>query len=224
MTRRTPWIVLLLALAGIASLRAEPKQVLLICDPVQQSFVQEAAKEIKGGAQVTVAANLRAYHSGAVLEQLDEILGDKKWDLIYFNIGIGDLVHRDPRSRDFRLMNRDAGGIRTPIEQYGKNLDQITKRLKLTGAKLLWGSTTPLINVDFFPTFEGRLFEPNSELEYNRAAEAIMRRHQVPVVDFHAHIMGNFGKDENHPPYTGYAKAMKDKGKPLPQLLLGHTQ
>lgn len=218
MTMRTTWIILLLVFVGYASASAQPKRVLVLCDPVHQALVKEVAAELKGQIQVEVPNGLVAFHSGAVLGQLDQILGDKTWDVIYFNFGIADLTHRDPKTKETRLMNKDAGGKPTSLEEYTKNLDQIVQRLKKTQAKLVWGSTLPMINVDFFPTLTGRLFEVNSELEYNRKAEAIMKRHRVSIIDLHAHVMNHFKEDEKHPPYTGYSKVMKEKGKPFLEL------
>ncbi len=118
-------------------------------------------------------------------------------------------------------MNKDAGGKPTSLEEYTKNLDQIVLRLKKTQAKLVWGNTMPMIVVDSFPTLTGRLFEVNSELEYNRKSAEVMQRHQVPIIDLHAHVMSQFQKDDKHPPYTGYSKVMKEKGKPFHELFAG---
>lgn len=218
MTIKMKWLILLSLFLVTVGLKAEPKRMLLLCDPVQQAIVQEAVKELKADVQVTVPKNLRAYNSTVVLEDLDKALGDQPWDIIYFNFGIADLVHRDPNTRDVRLMNKDAGGQPTSLDLYEKNVDQIVQKLKLTKAKLLWGSTTPMVTVHFFASFQGGLFNANSELEYNQKAEALMKRHQVEIIDLHAHVMGNFQKEDKHPPYIAYGKAMKDKGKPFSEL------
>jgi len=214
-TMRAKWIILFLAFFGCADAFAQPKRVLFLCDPVHQVLVAEAATEHKGQMQLEVPKGLVAYHSGAVLAQLDEILGDKKWDVIYFNFSIADLTHRDPNIKETRLMNKDAGGKPTSLEAYTKNLDQIVQRLKKTGAKLVWGNTMPMITINFFPTYVGTLFIANSELEYNQKAAEVMQRHGVAVVDLHGYIMSNYNKDEKHPPYSDYSKAMKTKNKPL---------
>jgi hypothetical protein len=104
--------------------------------------------------------------------------------------------------------------VSTP-EQYAVNLDQLARRLADSGARLLWGSTTPLVTIDFFPSYKENLFEANSELEYNEIAAAVMKRQGIPVVDLHAYIMEQFEEDEKHPGYSKYNAAMEKKGHPL---------
>ncbi len=212
---RASFLAFLLSLVGIACAAETPRRVLALCDPVQQQIVQEAARELKGQVQLVIPRDLGAYHSGAVLEQLDKVLGDNKWDVIYFNFGIADLIHRHPKSKTMRLMNKDAGGKPTSLDVYQRNIEQIVSRLKQTHARLIWGSTTPMVVVNFFPTLEGGLFVENSEVDYNLKAAEIMRRHQIPVVDLHSYIMKSFAQGEKHPPYTQYGKAMSSKNKPL---------
>jgi hypothetical protein len=47
-----------------------------------------------------------------------------KWDLIYFNFGLGDLFYKDPRTREIRIMSKNAGGIGVTLpKQYEENLE-----------------------------------------------------------------------------------------------------
>ena len=191
------YIVLALSLFGGVFVNAKTKRVLAICDPVQQQIVQEAARELKGKVGLVVPRGLKSFHSDAILDELDRIIGKQEWDVIYFNFGIADLIHRDPKTKAMRLMNKDAGGRPTSLKNYQQNLDKVLQRLKQTKAKLIWGSTTPLVNVHFFPTFEGGLFKAGSEVEYNEAAKKLMQRHSVQVVDLHAFILKHIPKGGN---------------------------
>ena len=93
-----------------------------------------------------------------------------------------------------------------------KTLDALVQRLKTTKAKLIWGSTTPMVTVHFFPSYQGNLFDVDAEKEYNAIAARVMAKHNVPVLDLHGHVMAQFKPDEKHPPYTQYAKEMEKRG------------
>ena len=199
--RRTLAAIAGVMLACLHTSGAAEKTVLFLGDPVHQNIVNAAAKELEGRVQIT-SPKIRAYDSGSALAQFEQLVGGGKWDLIYFNFGVGDLFYKDPATREIRAMGKDAGGVRvsTP-EQYAKNLDELCRRLSGTGAKILWGTTTPLATVDFFPSFKGNLFETDSEVEYNAIAKRVMEAHKIPIVDLHGYVMAQFGEDGTHPPY-----------------------
>ncbi len=118
-----------------------------------------------------------------MLEKIDDWLGDEKWDLVHFNFGLGDLVHRAPKTNNFRVMTKRSGGVRaTSPEQYEQNLDELVKRLQATGAKLIWASTTPIRSTP------NGIFERGSEVEYNAIAAKIMAAHEVPINDMYQHV------------------------------------
>ncbi len=211
MFRLVKFLLLPLSLLFITAASAQEKkipQVLFLGDPVQQSIVQAAAKELTGKVNLHYPPPGSANDSGAALARIDKLLGDKPWDIIYFNFGIGDLFYKDPATKEIRIMNKDAGGVRvsTPAE-YEKNLDAIAKRLTATKAKLIWGSTTPLVN--------GSFLDGDSEKEYNAIAARVMAKHRVPVLDLHAHVMAQFKPKDKHPPYTQYAKELDKRGTSL---------
>ena len=184
-------------------------QVLFLGDQVHGTIVQAAAKELGGKVRIHFPPVGSANDSGTALANIDSLLGETKWDIIYFNFGIGDLFYKDPATREIRIMAKDAGGVRvsTP-EQYEKQLDALAQRLKTTNAKLIWGSTTPLAKAN-------NLFDANSEIEYNTIAASVMAKHNVPVLDLHAHIMSQFKPAEKHPSYAQYAKELEKRGHPL---------
>lgn len=184
-------------------------QVLFLGDQVHGAIVQAAAKEIGGKVRLQFPPVGSANDSGTALAKIDSLLGETKWDIIYFNFGIGDLFYKDPATREIRIMAKDAGGVRvsTP-EQYEKQLDALVQRLKTTNAKLIWGSTTPLAKAN-------NLFDVNSEIEYNIIAASVMAKHKVPVIDLHGHIMSQFEPEDKHPSYAQYAQEMAKRGHAL---------
>ena len=87
----------------------------------------------------------------------------------------------------------------------------------------MWASITPLVTVDFFPSFKGNLYEAGSEVAYNEIAARVMARHDVPINDMHAYVLAQFGPDEKHPGYSTYDKAFAKKTplhKPVVRVIL----
>ncbi len=206
----------LLACQAVSAAENSPLNVLYLGDHVHGAIVQAAGRELGDGVRIHIPPGGRANDSGAALAQIDQLLGDTAWDIIYFNFGIGELFYKDPATREIRIMSKDGGGVRVSSPaQYEKKLDALVTRLKATKARLIWGSTTPMVNVNFFPTYQGNLFDANAEVEYNAIAARVMARHNVPVVDLHSHVMAQFKPDEKHPAYTQYAKEMEKRGAPL---------
>ncbi len=206
---------LLLSPLAVAQEKAPP-QVLFLGDQVHRTIVQAAAKELGDQVRINYPQGGGVNDSGTALAQIDQLLGETRWDIIYFNFGIGELFYKDPSTREIRIMAKDGGGVRvsTP-EQYEKKLDSLVQRLKASKAKLVWGSTTPMVTVNFFSSYQGNLFDANAEQEYNAIAARVMAKHDVPVLDLHGHVMAQFKAEETHPPYTQYAKEMEKRGQPL---------
>jgi lysophospholipase L1-like esterase len=136
----------------------DPKlpRVLLIGDSVSRGYTQSVRRALGGRANVHRApANCGPTSLG--LQKLDVWLGDGKWDVIHFNFGIHDR--------------------NTPVAEYGPRLEQLVERMKKTGAKLVWASTTPI------PDDPPKKQTAASIVERNEAAAAVMRKHEVAVND-----------------------------------------
>ena len=197
------WALALLAAPTTAEDPATPKRILFLGDSLHAQFVQAAAKELGGQVKLHIPRAPVADHSAALLAHLDDLLGDDTWDLIYFNVGIGDLTYHDPKTKEIRLLGKGAGGVRIATEeQYAENLDRLAKQLKATGAPLIWATTTPLANVGA----NYRTLDVNSEIPYNRVAVDIMDTHRIPVVDLHAVITESIGDSESQPRFDSYQK------------------
>ena len=74
-------------------------------------------------------------------EQIEKWLGDGKWDVIHFNFGLHDLKFVDEKGMN---TSPEKGKLQVPIEDYKKNLDALVSRMKKTGAKLIFATTTPV--------------------------------------------------------------------------------
>ena len=150
-------------------------RVMLIGDSISIGYTVDTRKSLAGKANVhRPAANCGDTNRG--LANLDKWLGDGKWDVIHFNWGLHDL--------------RCSGGKnhQVPIERYEKNMSQLVKRLKKTGAKLIWCSTTPV------PEGCSPLRDNKDALAYNAVAKNIMDENDVAVDDLYAFALKQLDK------------------------------
>ena len=211
MRNTTRHVVLLLLLVMPVFVHAQNKalpRVLIIGDSVYTQNTREMSKDLKDQAQVVYAdwGDAPVCNTQTALKNLDRLLGyiDRegkplkpearpKWDVIHFNLGLGDLVYRAPGMKSFRVMPIHFGGVRaTAPEDYTKNLAELVRRLKeKTDAKLIWASTTPI------RASTPDLFMLGSEVEYNQLAAKVMAEQGVAVNDMY-----------------GFVKALIDMDKP----------
>lgn len=195
---RSLLIAFCVAAASGVSAQALPR-VLVIGDAVYREPVAILAKELKGRVEV-VRPELpkgAVLDSASVLEHLDTLLGQGKWDLIHFNVGLGDLIHRAPGMKELRVMPIGSGGVRnTGPARYESNLEELVRRLKATGARLVWASTTPI------RASATDVFALGSEIEYNAIAAKVMTDTGIPTNDMYSHVKGMI--DMNKPAAHGF--------------------
>lgn len=114
--------------------------VLLIGDSISMGYTIPTRERLAGRANVHRPAD-NCGPTSRGLAQMDEWLGNRKWDVIHFNWGLHDLKYVDAEGR---LDDPNGGGPLTSIEQYRENLGTLVERLKATRAKLIWATTTPV--------------------------------------------------------------------------------
>ena len=180
-------VLALAVLLGSGDSQADEQlpRVLIIGDRVYQQPANEVKKELKAKVDVVYAtlAPDEVRNSETLLQDLDRLLGDGPWDLIHFNVGLGDLVYRAPGMKSFRVLPRQVGGVRcTSVEQYEKNLRQLCDRLLATEARVVWASTTPIRHSST------NVFELGSEVTYNKAAKRVMAEKKIPVNDMYQSV------------------------------------
>jgi lysophospholipase L1-like esterase len=148
----------------------DPKlpRVLLIGDSISIGYTLEVRKLLAGKANAhRIPVNGGPTSRGVA--ELDRWLGTNHWDVIHFNWGLHDL----------KVMTN--GQHQVEFADYEANLRQLVVKLKATGAKLIWASTTPVP--------KGKLNPPRGEADvvrYNAAALRVMKETGVPVNDLHA--------------------------------------
>lgn len=146
-------------------------RVLLIGDSVSRGYTLAARKALAGKANVHRAPeNCGPTANG--LKKLDVWLGGGKWDVIHFNFGIHDRA--------------------TKPADYEQRLEAIVTRLKATGARVIWASTTPIPP----DTKDGPAATAAIE-EKNRLAAQVAARHQLAIDDLCAFITPHLGKVQN---------------------------
>ncbi len=210
-------VVLLCALAAAASAatapapkkgRAKPKRrrphpafqkvkedpslprVLLIGDSISIGYTFPTRKLLAGKANVLrIPANGGPTSRG--LQHLGKWLAIGKLDVIHFNFGLHDCRIMWPKDKP-----------QIPIEAYEKNLRQIVAKLKKNGAKLIWATTTAVVDG------ERRKRRLKDVEAYNAVARKIMEAEGIPINDLFAALMAMDGSKVKDPDAAKKGKRM----------------
>lgn len=162
-------------LAPIEDVAGLPR-VLLIGDSISIGYTLPTREMLNGVANVhRIPENGGPTPKG--IEHIDRWLGKGKWDLIHFNWGLHDLKYMPD------------GHKQVALDIYERNLERLVNRLKSTGAKLIWASTTPVPDAKVSPP------RKDSEVvEYNAVAARIMAKHDVAVDDLYSYALPKLAK------------------------------
>jgi len=158
------------ALAPIVDVPGLPR-VLLLGDSISIGYTLPVREALRGRANVHRPPG-NCSSTGYTLTKLDGWLGAGKWDVIHFNWGLHDA-------------KLPPEGVRhAPPEVYEQNLRRLVTRLRATGAKLVWATTTPV-------PLGGNL-APNRRFgsvdTYNAIAARVMAEFGVVTNDLNAAI------------------------------------
>lgn len=159
-------------LAPVKDVEGLPR-VLLIGDSISMGYTLPVRRLLEGKANVhRIPANGGPSKN---IVNYDKWLAQGKWDVIHFNHGIHDLKHMPDGKRQVE-----------PAD-YEKNLREIVARLKQTGAKLIFATTTPIPPPPLKPE---RTF--GDVKEYNVIATRVMKELGVPVNDLYGWMLPEF--------------------------------
>ena len=166
-------------------------RVLLIGDSISMGYTLPVRKLLEGKANVhRIPANGGPTRNG--ITNIDKWLGTGKWDVIHFNWGIHDLKFMPDGQRQVEP------------EDYEKNLRALVARMKTTGAKLIWATTTPIPDGELNPS---RKF--GQVPEYNAIAERVMKENGVAIDDLNTAMTPRIAELQNakdvHYKPEGYA-------------------
>ena len=154
-------------------------RVLLIGDSISIGYTLPVRKLLEGKANVhRIPTNGGPTKNGVA--NIAKWLGTGKWDVIHFNWGIHDLKYMPDGKRQVEPADYEA------------NLRSLVATLKMTGAKLIWATTTPIP--------EGELNPPRKfgqVNEYNDIAARVMAENGVAIDDLNARITPQLGTMQN---------------------------
>jgi acyl-CoA thioesterase-1 len=161
-------------------------RVLLIGDSISIGYTVAVREELKGKANVhRPLTNCGPTIRG--VEQIDSWLGDKKWDVIHFNWGLHDLKYMGPKGQNLADPKEATSRQQVPIDEYEKHLQTLVARMKKTGAKLIWCSTTPVPE-----GAAGRVV--GDSVKYNQVAAKVMQANNVAIDDLYAFAQPQLAK------------------------------
>lgn len=162
------------ALAPVADTPGLPR-VLLMGDSISMGYTLPVRARLQGRANIHHPPE-NCGDTGRGLRRLEAWLGTGRWDVIYFNFGLHDLKYLDAQGK---YVPPELGKQVTPLPQYEANLRELVARLRRTGAKLIYATTTPVPGGTL-----GRV--AHGELAYNNVARRVMQETGVFVDDLHA--------------------------------------
>jgi len=159
-------------------------RVLIIGDSISIGYTLDTRAMLEGKANVHLIP-VNGGNTARGLAELDKWLGKGKWDVIHFNWGLHDLKYVIPGSGKLTLP--PEGKRVEHIDKYAANLATLVKRMRKTGAKLIFATTTPV------PEGCGGRVAGDAK-KYNAAAVMVMDANSVAVNDLYAFAMPRLKK------------------------------
>lgn len=146
-------------------------RVLILGDSISIGYVLDVRAALAGVANVHRPKE-NCGPSTYGVQMVEAWLGKGNWDVIHFNFGLHD------------LKAMFDGYYQVSPDDYERNLRRIVFRLKQTGARLIFATTTPVP--------EGKLSPPRLPADvvlYNDRALKVMKENAVEVDDLYAFAM-----------------------------------
>ncbi len=169
--------------------KALPK-ILIIGDSISGGYFPYVKENLAGKAELFQPiiyddkGNIKSCCGGTTqgVEEIDIYLKDKKWDIIHFNFGLHDIKHIDPTTgKNSKNLNHPR---QASPEQYEINLIEIVKKLKQTGAKLIFATTTP------YPDKLGKqMRSPGMPKIYNEVALRVINNNGIEINDLYNFVL-----------------------------------
>jgi acyl-CoA thioesterase-1 len=160
--------------------------VLILGDSISIGYGLDVRELLKGKANVyrpLFAESKKPENcSGTTLgvKEIDRWIGDRKWAVIHFNWGLHDLK-RVTEPGGNKTTGNPKDPVQATVEQYAKNLEEIVKKLKANGARLVFATTTPVVK-----GCDNPYRDPEDPPRYNAAAVKIMEANGIRVDDLYA--------------------------------------
>lgn len=165
--------ILAITLVCISSSNDKLSNVLIVGDSISIGYTPIVKDSL--GASVNLEHNRG--NGGSTKRGKDSIevwLGDRQWDVIVFNFGLHDIVHKDAANK-YDI----TGKVTLTPEEYRDNLNVIVSKLKETTATLIFVTTTTVPEQS-----AGRKVEDPAI--YNKVALEVMKKNGIQVVDLYS--------------------------------------
>lgn len=173
-------------LAVAASAAEDRPRVLILGDSISIGYTPYVQELLKGEAEVVRPTRPNGNPencSGTTLgvTEVDRWLGigGGGWDAIHFNFGLHDLKRVDAATG--AASGEATDPRQAEPEAYEKNLREIVQKLKASGARLVFATTTPVP--------EGKLSphrDPQDVERYNAIAQRVMEENDIAIDDLYA--------------------------------------
>ncbi len=183
-------LLALAAWAGAAPLAPElepPIRVLILGDSISIGYtgmVREGLGERASVVRPMAASGKRPENCQGTNHGVQRIdawlkLEGGGWDVIHFNFGLHDLKRVDPATG--KNSNDPTDPHQAGPERYERQLRSIVAKLRASGARLVFATTTPVPEGEMRP-YRGMEDAPR----YNAIARRVMEEHGIAVNDLHA--------------------------------------
>jgi acyl-CoA thioesterase-1 len=150
-------------------------RVLLIGDSISIGYTVPVREALEGKANVHRPATNCGPTSRGIAE-IDKWLGNGKWDVIHFNFGLHDVKFVDDKGQNATAA---TGHPQVSPDDYQKNLETLVAKMKKTGAKLIFATTTPVPDMSAARRMD-------DEVKYNQIALAVMKQNGVAIDDLYS--------------------------------------
>lgn len=127
------------------------------------------------------------------------------WDVIHFNWGLHDLKHVKPGDPKGAASDSPNDPPQATPEVYEKQLREIVGKLKATGAKLIFATTTPV------PDGKMAVYRTNADvIKYNEVATKIMKENEIAINDLYTFMKPKMATLQIQPANVHFTPAGSD--------------
>jgi len=117
--------------------------VLLIGDSISIGYHLAAREALAGKANVfRPKTNCGPTTRG--LEQIEQWLGDRQWDVVHWNFGLHDLKYMGPNGENLADPAADTSHPQVAIDAYAANIKSLAERIKKQAKVVIWRETSPV--------------------------------------------------------------------------------
>lgn len=175
-------ILAVVCLVSAANDKEKPR-VLILGDSISMGYTKFVKENLQGVADVfRPDDNCGGTKKGLqFIDQWLEIDGGR-WDVIHFNFGLHDMKHVNPETG--AVTDDPKAPCQSDVDTYTKNLEIMIKKMKATGAKLIFATTTP------FPEGTYPYRDPKMASVYNKAAIKLCKKYDIAIDDLYSVMDG----------------------------------